>query len=92
MQQCLSIVSDKSIVGGAVNRAKEMLEKAGERGRELRILHKKEGAIKQGGLQRLKRRSLEQMKVNQLEMEQSKRKNSALRKVGKMLERKKPLL
>ena len=31
--KCLSIVSDKSILGGAVNRAKEMLEKAGERGR-----------------------------------------------------------
>ncbi len=44
MQQCLSIVSDKSIVGGAVNRAKEMLEKAGERGRELRILNKQRGS------------------------------------------------
>ena len=55
MQQCLSIVSDKSIVGGAVNRAKEMLEKAGERGRELRILHKKRGGDKTGGLQRLKK-------------------------------------
>lgn len=43
IQQCLSIVSDKSIVGGAVNRAKEMLEKAGERGRELRALHKSRG-------------------------------------------------
>jgi len=43
MQQCLSILSDKSIVGGAVNRAREMLEKAGERGRELRALHKSRG-------------------------------------------------
>ncbi len=43
MQQCLSIISDKSIVGGAVNRAKEMLDKAGERGRELRILNKSRG-------------------------------------------------
>ncbi|MBT4099206.1 MAG: GGDEF domain-containing protein [Gemmatimonadetes bacterium] len=43
IQQCLSIISDKSIVGGAVNRAKEMLEKAGERGRELRALHNERG-------------------------------------------------
>ncbi len=43
IQQCLSIVSDKSIVGGIVNRAKEMLEKSGERGRELRMLNKSRG-------------------------------------------------
>jgi len=43
MQQCLSIISDKTIVGGAVKRAREMLEKAGERGRELRALHKSRG-------------------------------------------------
>jgi diguanylate cyclase (GGDEF)-like protein len=43
MQKCLSIISDKSIVGGVVNRAKEMLETAGERGRELRELNKKRG-------------------------------------------------
>ena len=43
IQQCLSIISDKSIDGGAVNRAKEMLENAGERGRELRALHKERG-------------------------------------------------
>ncbi|HJP31769.1 MAG TPA: DUF2225 domain-containing protein [Candidatus Latescibacteria bacterium] len=43
MQQCLSIISDKTIVGGLVNRAKEMLEVAGERGRELRALHKERG-------------------------------------------------
>lgn len=43
MQQCLSILSDKSIVGGIVNRAREMLEVVGERGRELRALHKKRG-------------------------------------------------
>ena len=43
MQQCLSIISDKSIVGGAVNRAREMLEKSGERGRELRELNKSRG-------------------------------------------------
>ncbi len=43
MQKCLSIISDKSVVGGAVNRAKEMLEKAGERGRELRALNKSRG-------------------------------------------------
>jgi diguanylate cyclase (GGDEF)-like protein len=35
MQKCLSVVNDKSIVGGAVNRAKDTLEKAGDRGREL---------------------------------------------------------
>ena len=56
MQQCLSIVSDKSIVGGAVNRAKEMLEKAGERGRELRILHKKRGGDKTEGAARVKKK------------------------------------
>lgn len=38
MQKCLGVVNDKSIVGGAVNRAKDMLEKAGDRGRELRTL------------------------------------------------------
>ena len=38
MQKCLSVVNDKSIVGGAVNRAKDTLEKAGDRGRELRAL------------------------------------------------------
>lgn len=43
IQQCLSIISDKSIVGGAVNRAKGMLESAGERGRELRALNKSRG-------------------------------------------------
>ncbi len=39
MQKCLSIVNDKSVVGGAVNRAKEILELAGERGRALRGLN-----------------------------------------------------
>ena len=43
MQQCLKIISDKSIVGGMVNRAREMLEKSGERGRQLRDLHKSRG-------------------------------------------------
>lgn len=38
MQKCLSVVNDKSIVGGAVNRAKDTLEKSGDRGRELRAL------------------------------------------------------
>ncbi len=41
MQKCLSVVNDKSIVGGAVNRAKDTLEKAGDRGRELRTLKDK---------------------------------------------------
>jgi hypothetical protein len=41
MQKCLSVVDDKSIVGGAVNRAKDTLEKAGDRGRELRTLREK---------------------------------------------------
>jgi len=41
MSKCMSIVSDKTIVGGAVNRAKDILEKAGERGRELRVVQKK---------------------------------------------------
>ena len=43
MQKCLSIVNDKSVIGGAVNRAKEMLEVAGERGRALRALKKSRG-------------------------------------------------
>ena len=43
MQKCLGIVNDKSIVGGAVNRAKEVLEVAGERGRVLRALNKGRG-------------------------------------------------
>jgi hypothetical protein len=38
MQKCLSVINDKSIVGGIVNRAKDTLEKAGDRGRELRAL------------------------------------------------------
>ncbi len=41
MQKCLSVINDKTIVGGAVNRAKDTLEKAGERGRELRTLQQK---------------------------------------------------
>ncbi len=40
MQKCLTVVNDKSIVGSAVNRAKDTLEKAGDRGRELRALGK----------------------------------------------------
>ncbi|MEW6752534.1 MAG: GGDEF domain-containing protein [Candidatus Latescibacterota bacterium] len=43
MQQCLSIIADKSIVGGVVNRARETLDKCGERGRQLRELHKSRG-------------------------------------------------
>lgn len=58
MEECLSIVSDKSIVGGAVNRAKEMLQKAGERGRELRILHKKRGGGDSESSPREKNRSI----------------------------------
>jgi diguanylate cyclase (GGDEF)-like protein len=38
MQKCLSVINDKTIVGGAVNKAKESLDKAGDRGRELRLL------------------------------------------------------
>lgn len=48
MQQCLSIISDKSIVGGVVNRAREMLESVGDRGRELRELHKARGGAEGG--------------------------------------------
>ena len=40
MQKCLSVVNDKSIFGGSVNCAKEILEVAGERGRVLRALNK----------------------------------------------------
>lgn len=45
MQQCLSIISDKTIVGGMVNRAREMLEVVGERGRELRAMHAERGGV-----------------------------------------------
>ncbi len=38
MAKCMSVINDKNIVGGAVNRAKDFLEKAGDRGRELRAL------------------------------------------------------
>jgi len=38
MQKSLSIMNDKSIVGGAVNVARDALDKTGERGRELRAL------------------------------------------------------
>ena len=41
MQKALGIVNDKSISGGVVNRARDTLEKAGDRGRQLRILHQK---------------------------------------------------
>tara|TARA_B100000686_G_C16765252_1_gene961339 strand:+ start:69 stop:1832 length:1764 start_codon:yes stop_codon:yes gene_type:complete len=43
MQQCLGIISDKSLVGGIVNKSREMLEKSGERGRELRSLYQSRG-------------------------------------------------
>jgi diguanylate cyclase (GGDEF)-like protein len=43
MQQCLGIISDKSIVGGIVNRARGILEVVGDRGKELRALHKERG-------------------------------------------------
>ncbi len=53
MQKCTQISNDKSIVGGAVNRAKEMRGICGERGRELRVLHKNRGGEgKEGGGQR----------------------------------------
>ncbi len=38
MQKCQSIIGDKTIVGGVVNRAKDVLGKTGDRGRELRAL------------------------------------------------------
>jgi len=41
MQKSLSVINDKNIVGGAVNRSKEILENAGDRGRELRSLKEK---------------------------------------------------
>ena len=55
MQQCLGIISDKSIVGGVVNRAKEMLEICGDRGRELRELHKKSGGAETGAVKEKKK-------------------------------------
>ncbi|MFH1568358.1 MAG: DUF2225 domain-containing protein [Gemmatimonadota bacterium] len=50
MQQCLKIISDKSIVGGVVNRAREMLEKSGDRGRQLRDLYKSRGGAEGEGV------------------------------------------
>lgn len=43
MQQCMTIINDKSISGGIVNKARGMLETTGERGRELRELYKQRG-------------------------------------------------
>lgn len=43
MQQCQTIVNDKSIVGGIVNKARGVLDVAKERARELRDLHKERG-------------------------------------------------
>ena len=40
IQKCLGIISDKSVAGGSVNRARQLLDVAGERGRELRQLNK----------------------------------------------------
>ncbi|MEE2658137.1 MAG: GGDEF domain-containing protein [Candidatus Latescibacterota bacterium] len=44
IEQCVKIISDKSIVGGLVNRARGILDNAGERGRELRALREKRGS------------------------------------------------
>jgi diguanylate cyclase (GGDEF)-like protein len=41
MQKCLDIIGDKGIVGGAVSRARQLLELSGDRGRELRALRSK---------------------------------------------------
>lgn len=41
MQKCLSVINNKNMVGGVVNRAKDTLEKVGERGREFRTLKQK---------------------------------------------------
>jgi len=49
MQQCMSTINDKSVVGGVVNRAKEMLSVCGDRGRELRELYKSRGGEGGGG-------------------------------------------
>ncbi|MBI2504493.1 MAG: GGDEF domain-containing protein [Candidatus Latescibacteria bacterium] len=43
MQQCQSIINDKSISGGIVNKARGVLDVAKERSRELRDLHKERG-------------------------------------------------
>ena len=40
IQKCLLIISDKSVVGGSVNRARRLLDVAGDRGRVLRQLNK----------------------------------------------------
>ena len=46
IQKCLGIISDKSVAGGSVNRARQLLDVAGDRGRELRQLNKQ---IESGG-------------------------------------------
>ena len=40
IQKCLGIIGDKSVAGGSVNRARQLLDVAGDRGRELRKLNK----------------------------------------------------
>ena len=44
--QCLSIIFDKSIIGGVVNRVREILEVSGERARERRALDEQGGVAK----------------------------------------------
>jgi len=41
MQKSMSVVNDKRIIGGAVNVAKDTLDKAGDRGRDLRTLRQR---------------------------------------------------
>ena len=49
MQRSLDVINDKTVVGGMVNRAREMLEVCGERGRQLRALRdSKDGESKAG--------------------------------------------
>lgn len=63
MQKCTQISNDKSIVGGAVNRAKEMRGICGERGRELRALHKSRGGEEKEGAEKRKTKPTEKSKT-----------------------------
>lgn len=47
MKKCLTVISDKSITGGIINRSRDILEKCGERGREMRQLNKDRKGPKQ---------------------------------------------
>ncbi len=88
IQQCIGMISDKTIVGGLVNRAQEVLEKAGERGRELRELQKSRGGTGEevpasnGEKKKTKKKSKRPAKDGNGEAVAKKSKNSSRKKAS----------